>query len=69
MLNHVIRRGDYLMGELREPEKVVHLVGEIDLTEVGPEDVLFNGKPAGCAVLIAVPVFLSLLILLVYNLK
>ena len=69
MLNAMIRRRDYLMAEIREPVKVVSLVGTIDpFIPVGDEP-RFTGAVAVYAAIIMVIGVLAALVALAVNLK
>lgn len=62
MLNAVIRRRDYLMDEIREPGKVVSLVGTLDLGR--GDEPRFTG-----AAIIFIVFVLTALVAILFNLK
>lgn len=67
MLNAVIRRRDYLMDEIREPVKVVSLVGTIDLGR--GDEPRFTGAVAAYAAIIFIMFVLAALVAILFNLK
>lgn len=69
MLNAVIRRRDYLMAEIREPVKVVSLVGTIEPCFPMDDEPRFTGAVAVYAATILVLAVLAALVCLAANLK
>lgn len=67
MLNAVIRRRDYLMDEIREPVKVVSLVGTIDLGR--GDEPRFTGAVAAYAAIVFIVFVLAALVAILFNLK
>jgi hypothetical protein len=69
MLNAVIRRRDYLMDEIREPVKVVSLVGTIDPCIPSGDEPRFDGSVAAYTAIIFLIGVLAALVALAANLK
>lgn len=69
MLNAVIRRRDYLMDEIREPVKVVSLVGTIDPCLARGDEPRFDGSVAAYAAIIFIVGVLAALVAILFNLK
>lgn len=69
MLGAVIRRRDYLMEEIREPIKVVSLVGTVDFCIPSGDEPRFTGAPAAYAAIIFLIAVFAALVAIAFNLK